>query len=49
VWRNNFPLKDKEVSFRYILYQKETFYNTEKVIKEVLGVLAFQWLGKLQR
>jgi len=30
---NNFPLKDKEVSFRYILYQKETFYNTEKVIK----------------
>jgi len=26
-------VNDKNVSYRYILYQKETFYNTEKVIK----------------
>jgi len=31
---NKSPLfKDKDVSYRYILYQKEIFYNTEKVIK----------------
>ena len=32
---------DNDVSFRYVLYEKETFYQTEKVIERGFWTFSF--------